>query len=93
MEIRYEMVKKRPYTEKSLLEDLSFIKFTNDIRYRKVQLRIQQNLLELFYTNVSLFIGDSDVDDIVMLVTLLWWLISDVGDRIIMLAIFFRYVT
>ena len=52
MEIRYELVKKRPYTEKSLLEDLSFIKFTNDIRYRKVQLRIQQNLLELFFSNV-----------------------------------------
>ena len=57
MEIRYETVEKRPYTEKSLLEDLSFIKFTNDIRYRKVQLRIQQNLLELFYSKVYLFIG------------------------------------
>ena len=58
MEIRYELVNKRPYTEKSLLEDLSFIKFTNDIRHRKVQLRIQQNLLELFYVNVFLFIGN-----------------------------------
>ena len=33
--------------------------------------------------------GDSDVGDIVMLVTLWWWLISDVGGRIIMLATFF----
>ena len=28
--------------------------------------------------------GDSDVGDIVMLVTLWWWLIWDVGGRIIM---------
>ena len=34
-------------------------------------------------------IGDSDVGDIVMLVTLWWWLIWDVGGRIIMLATFF----
>ena len=35
-------------------------------------------------------IGDSDVGDIVMLVTsLCWWLISDVGDRIIILLTFF----
>ena len=33
--------------------------------------------------------GDSDVGDIFMLVTLRWWLISDVGGRNIM---FFRYV-
>ena len=33
--------------------------------------------------------GDSDVGDIVMLVTLWWWLIWDVGDRIIMLVTFF----
>ena len=33
--------------------------------------------------------GDSDVGDIVKLVTLWWWLIWDVGDRIIMLATFF----
>ena len=33
--------------------------------------------------------GDSYVGDIVMLVTLWWWLIWDVGDRIIMLATFF----
>ena len=32
--------------------------------------------------------GDSDVGDIVMLVTLWWWLIWDVGGRIIMLATF-----
>ena len=32
--------------------------------------------------------GDSDVGDIVMLVTLWWWLIWDVGDRIIMLVTF-----
>ena len=35
------------------------------------------------------FKGDSDVGDIVMLVTLWWWLILDVGGRIIMLATFF----
>ena len=35
--------------------------------------------------------GDSDVGDIVMLVTLWWWLISDVDGRIFMLATFFRY--
>ena len=34
-------------------------------------------------------VGDSDVDDIVMLVTLWWWLVWDVGGRIIMLATFF----
>ena len=34
-------------------------------------------------------IGDSDVGDIVMLVTLWWWPIWDVGGRIIMLATFF----
>ena len=33
-------------------------------------------------------LGDSDVGDIVILVTLWWWLISDVGGRIIMLATF-----
>ena len=33
--------------------------------------------------------GDSDVGDIVMLVTLWWWLIWDVGDRIIILVTFF----
>ena len=33
--------------------------------------------------------GYSDVGDIVMLVTLWWWPIRDVGDRIIMLVIFF----
>ena len=33
--------------------------------------------------------GDSDVGDTVMLVTLWWWLILDVGDRNIMLATFF----
>jgi len=41
--------------------------------------------------------GDSDVGDIDMLVTLWWWLISDVGGRIIVLGHtlfgdFFRYV-
>ena len=34
-------------------------------------------------------IGDSDVGDIVMLVTLWWWPIWDVGGRIIMLATLF----
>ena len=34
-------------------------------------------------------LGDSDVGDIVMLVTLWWWLILDVGGRIIMLVTFF----
>ena len=33
--------------------------------------------------------GDSDVGDIVVLMTLWWWLISAVGGRIIMLATFF----
>ena len=38
----------------------------------------------------SFDIGDSDVGDIVMLATsLCWWLISDVGGKIIMLATFF----
>ena len=37
----------------------------------------------------TLFSGHSDVGDIVMLVTLWWWLISDLGGRIIMLATFF----
>ena len=32
--------------------------------------------------------GDSDVGDIVMLVNLWWWLISDVGVRILMLTTF-----
>ena len=32
---------------------------------------------------------DSDVGDIVMLVTLWWWLIWDVGGRIIMLPTFY----
>ena len=36
--------------------------------------------------------GDSDVGDVIMLVTLWWWLIWDVGGRIIMFATFFRYV-
>ena len=35
--------------------------------------------------------GDSDVGDIVMLVTLWLWLIWDVGGRIIMLVIFSMY--
>ena len=35
--------------------------------------------------------GDSDVGDIVMLVTLWWWLIWDIGGRIIMLVIFSMY--
>ena len=35
------------------------------------------------------FNGDSDVGDIVMLVTLWWWPIWNVGGRIIMLATFF----
>ena len=34
-------------------------------------------------------LGESDVGDIVMLLTLWWWMISDVSGRIIMLAIFF----
>ena len=38
---------------------------------------------------VRRFLGYSDVGDIVMLVTLWWWPIWDVGDRIIMLVIFF----
>ena len=33
--------------------------------------------------------GDSDVGDIFMLVTLRWWLNSDVGGKIIMLGTFF----
>jgi len=36
-------------------------------------------------------LGDSDVGDIVMLVTLWWWPIWDVGGRIIMLTTFFRW--
>ena len=36
--------------------------------------------------------GDRDVDDIVMLVTLWWWLISDVGGRINSQMLTFRYV-
>ena len=36
----------------------------------------------------NVFIGDSDVDDIVMMVTLWRWTIWDAGDRINMLAIF-----
>ena len=39
-------------------------------------------------SSISLY-GDSDVGDIAMLVTLWWWLIWNVGDRIIMLATFF----
>ena len=40
-------------------------------------------------------LGDSDFVEIVMLVTLWWWLVWDVGDRIIMfvqIVGFFRYV-
>ena len=33
--------------------------------------------------------SDSDVGDIVMLMTLWWWLIWDIGSRIVMLATFF----
>ena len=33
--------------------------------------------------------SESDVVDIIMLVTLWWWLISEFGGRIIMLATFF----
>ena len=38
---------------------------------------------------VSKNVGESDVGDIDMLVTLWWWLIWNVGGRIIMLATFF----
>ena len=38
------------------------------------------------------WVGDSDDGDNVMLVTLLGWPIWYVGDRIIMLVTFFRYV-
>ena len=41
--------------------------------------------------DAAIHIGDSDIGDIVMLVTLWWWLISDVGGRIIMLVIFSMY--
>ena len=43
------------------------------------------------YSNsvINNMIGDSNISDIVMLMTLWWWLISDVGGRIIMLATFF----
>ena len=41
------------------------------------------------FERARLYSGDSDVGDMVMLVTLWWWLISDVGGRIIMLATFF----
>ena len=39
--------------------------------------------------NMLVKFGDSDVGDIVMLVTFWWWLILDVSGRIIMLATFF----
>jgi len=50
--------------------------------------------VQAVWTEVQYIIrkGDIDVGDIVMLVTLWWWLIWDVGGRIIMLATFFRYV-
>ena len=37
----------------------------------------------------TIFDGDTDIGDIFMLVTLRWWPIWDIGDRIIMLAIIF----
>ena len=40
-------------------------------------------------SRIGQIFGDSDLGDNVMLVTLGWWLISDVGGRIIMLATFF----
>ena len=50
--------------------------------------RIEQNS-QTFSQPVTGIYGDSDVGDIVLLVTLWWWLISDVGGRCIMLATFF----
>ena len=49
-------------------------------------------LVRLEWIYESCFVTDRVVGDIVMLVTLWWWLISDVGCKIIMFAIFFRYV-
>ena len=48
------------------------------------------SLFQNFHVSAGYFkFGDSDIGDIVMLVTLWWWPILDVGGRIIMLATFF----
>ena len=52
---------------------------------------VQQKFLYPLFVNIHscVQIGDSDVCDIVMLVTLWWRPIWEVGDRIIMLVTFF----
>ena len=50
---------------------------------------LQGSLYDLSWMTHDKLLGDSDVGDTVMLVTLWWWLISDIGGRTIMLATFF----
>ena len=47
------------------------------------------DILKLEFFSSSKNLADRNVGDIVMLATLWWWLISNVGDRIITLANFF----
>ena len=47
------------------------------------------SIISRWSSELQVVFGDSDIGDIVMLVTLWWWLIRDVGGRIIMLATFF----
>ena len=49
----------------------------------------KNKFLKKFITCHAKKLGDSDVGDIVMLMTLWCWPIWDVGDRIIMLVTFF----
>ena len=63
----------------------NFIQFLKWIFYQWINTKI----LGAQLWNQNIPTGDSDVGDIVMLVTLWWWLIWDVGGGIIMLEIFF----
>ena len=67
---------------------VSFRKWMIKINTRKLKRCPYHYFIRIVLTIVQ---DDSDVGDIVMLVTLWWWLISDVGGRIIMLAIFSLY--
>ena len=64
--------------------------WTGLLYFRKHHLCVKYvNPMYKFINDSNAKIGDSDVGDIVRLVTLWWWLILDVGGRIIMLATFF----
>ena len=61
-------------------------------QFSDVELLLKHVVTDVIITNIKIVhlnFGDSDVSDIVMLVTLWWWLIWDVGCRNIILATFF----